>query len=119
MKIKALKLLRLFKIANGIEPTLFDLNNLRDKTGKIGRQAVDLGDLLGFLNWANIDVDENSNIEEVLSISKNKEKLWNKLLERPIDVVRLPDDTYWLRDGHHRAKLAYLAGIYEIPAYIS
>jgi hypothetical protein len=118
-KESRLKLLRLFKIANGIEPTLFSLNNLRNKRGEIGHQGVDLDDLLGFLNWANIDVDENSNIKEILSKPENKEKLWNKFLERPIDVVSLPDDTFWLRDGHHRAKLADLAGFSEIPAYIS
>ena len=119
MKIKDLKLLKLFKLANGIKPTLFSLNNLRNKRGEMGHQGVDLDDLLGFLNWANIDIDQNSNIKEILSISENKEKLWNKLLGRPIDIVSLPGDTFWLRDGHHRAKLADLAGFSEIPAYIS
>lgn len=118
-KESRLKLLKLFKIANGIEPTLFDLNNLKNKRGEIGHQGVDLDDLLGFLNWAEIKINPGSSIKEVLSIPQNKEKLLNKLLERPIDIVRLPDETYWLRDGHHRAKLADLAGFSEIPAYIS
>ncbi len=118
MKTKSLRLLRLFKLASEADSILFDLNSLRNKRGEIGHQGVDLDDLLGFLRWAEIEIYPDSNITEILSIPENKEKLWNKLLERPIDIVRLPDDTYWLRDGHHRAKLADLAGFSEIPANI-
>ena len=119
MKTKTLKLLKLFKIANETNYTLFELNKLRNKRGEIGHQGVDLDDLLGFLYWAKIEVYPDSNIKDILLIPENKEKLWNKLLERPIDIVQLPDDTYWLRDGHHRAKLADLAGFSKIPANIS
>ena len=119
MRSRKLKLKKLFKLANYPNFVLFDLDNLRNKRGEIGHQGVDLDDLLSFLSWAEIEVEKDSPIKSIFSLDENKEKLWNKLKEVPIDVVALPDETFWLRDGHHRAKLADLAGFKKIPAIIT
>lgn len=119
MSIRKKQLARLFKIASNLGIVLFDLDNLRNKRGEIGHQGVDRDDILSFLSWSGIEVEEDIPLKSVLSLDENKEKLWNKLNEVPIDIVSLPDGTFWLRDGHHRAKLADLAGFEKIPAIIS
>jgi len=123
MRDKLNKIIRLFKISKDLDVVLFDLNELRNKNkrGEIGRQGVSLEDLLSFLSWAEIDVSDSDmeSIKAALSLDENKEKLWSKLTEVPIDIVAHPDETFWLRDGHHRAKLADLAGFNKIPAKVT
>jgi len=119
MNTRRKQLARLFKIASDSDVVFFDLNKLRNKRGEIGHQGVDRDDILSFLSWAGIEVAEDVPLKSVLSSNENKERLWNKLNEVPIDIVSLPDETFWLKDGHHRAKLADLAGFEKIPAIIS
>ena len=71
------------------------------------------------MSWAGIEVAKDVPLKTALSLNEGKEKLWNKLNEVPIDIVSLPDETFWLRDGHHRAKLADLAGFEKIPAIVT
>jgi hypothetical protein len=119
MRSRKLKLKKLFKLANNSSITLFDLNKLRNKRGEIGHQGVDRDDIISFLSWAKIEMSEDAPLKSILLLDENKKKLWNKLNEVPIDIVALPDETFWLRDGHHRAKLADLAGFEKIPAIVS
>ncbi len=90
-----------------------------NKRGEIDHQGVDRDDILSFLSWAGIEVAKDVPLKTALSLNEGKEKLWNKLNEVPIDIVSLPDETFWLRDGHHRAKLADLAGFEKIPAIVT
>jgi hypothetical protein len=116
---KILSFAKMLKLANHSNIVLFDLNALRNKRGEIGHQGTDENDLLSFLSWAEIEITNNNSLKSTLSSNENKEKLWNTLMKVPIDIVSLPDETFWLRDGHHRAKLADLAGFKEIPAIVS
>jgi hypothetical protein len=120
MSNKLNKIIRLFKISKDLDVVLFDLNELRNKNkrGEIGRQGVSLEYLLSFLSWAEIYASDMESIKAALSLDENKKKLWSKLTEVPIDIVAHPDETFWLRDGHHRAKLADLAGFDKIPAKV-
>lgn len=115
------KIIKLFKISKDLDIVLFELNKLRNKRGGIGNQVVSPEDLLSFLSWAEIEIEAPSMAaaKDALSLDENKEKLWNKLSEVPIDIVALPDETFWLKDGHHRAKLADLAGFDKIPAKVT
>lgn len=105
---------------------LFDLNNVKKPSGAIGSQGFTTEGVKNILTHIGITpkavVPGNPTMREIvdhLKVDIGDAKKFKDFLEKnPIEVRKLPDDTYHLEDGHHRASLAYFTGNEKIPAVI-
>ena len=50
---------------------------------------------------------------------KDQQKLLDFTKQNPIQLTKLPDDSYDLKDGNHRANLLYWSGIETVPVEIT
>jgi hypothetical protein len=57
-------------------------------------------------------------VEHLKNNPKDAQKYKQFLEKEPIQLTELPDQSYQLQDGHHRATLAYYSGQEQIPAVI-
>ena len=139
---KGKALSKLAKIPRGIAPELrqglrtagpsfgsselFDLNNVRKPSGSIGNQGATSEGANNILQSLGIKVKgANPNevtLKEMVEHLKNNPKdaaTYKKFLEKePINVSELPDGSYQINDGHHRATLSYYSGNENIPTII-
>ena len=105
---------------------LFDLNNVRKPSGSIGNQGATSEGANNILQSLGIKVKgANPNevtLKEMVEHLKNNPKdaaAYKKFLEKePINVSELPDGSYQINDGHHRATLSYYSGNENIPTII-
>ena len=105
---------------------LFDLNNVRKPSGSIGNQGATSEGANNILQSLGIKVKgANPNevtLKEMVEHLKNNPKdaaTYKKFLEKePINVSELPDGSYQINDGHHRATLSYYSGNENIPTII-
>jgi hypothetical protein len=105
---------------------LFDLNNVRKPSGSIGNQGATSEGANSILQSLGIKVKgANPNevtLKEMIEHLKNNPKdaaTYKKFLEKePINVSELPDGSYQINDGHHRATLSYYSGNENIPTII-
>lgn len=103
---------------------LFDLNKIKKPNGGLGNQGATSEGVDDILNSIGIKVKYKGepSIKEAVEHLKNNPKdaqKYKQFLEKePIQLTELPDQTYQLQDGHHRATLAYYSGQEHIPAVI-
>jgi len=105
---------------------LFDLNNVRKASGSIGNQGATPEGARDILKSIGIEVkgikSGQPTFKEMVEHLKNNPKdaaKYQKFLEKePINISELPDESFQINDGHHRATLAYYSGNESIPAII-
>lgn len=105
---------------------LFDLNNVRKPSGSIGNQGATPEGARDILKSIGIEVESATSgqptFKEMIEHLKNNPKdaaTYKKFLEKePINVSELPDGSYQINDGHHRATLSYYSGNENIPTII-
>lgn len=105
---------------------IFDLNNVKKPSGSIGNQGASPEGARDILKSIGIEVKaanpKNPTFTEMVEhLKSNPEDAakYQKFLEaEPIEVYELPGGEYQLKDGHHRATLAYYSGNQKIPTII-
>lgn len=64
-----------------------------------------------------------SELRQLIEFLKSNEDSKNKVLEYvksdPVEITKLPDDSYHVQDGNHRANLLNLIGVEQIPTITS
>ena len=106
-----------------LESEIFDLNLIKKPNGGIGNQGVTFEQARDIMSHLGIKVDYNGDgLKQIVQHLKDNpvdlEKLLNFTKNNPIKLHELPDKTYHLDDGHHRATLLYYSGIQKVPAEI-
>jgi hypothetical protein len=104
----------------------FPIKNLRRPNGVIGTQGFTSESLINLINHISktekITLPKYSTLTELItSLKKNPEsvnKIVNYLKKDPIVVLELPDLSYQIKDGNHRANLLNLLGVENIPTII-
>jgi hypothetical protein len=101
----------------------FPIANLRRRNGEIGTQGVSSSQIADILiNVAGLNVSKDMNMRELVDALKAnpqaQQRLRNFMHKAPIEVLELPDGSFHLKDGHHRAFLINLLGDETIPAVV-
>ena len=102
----------------------FPIANVKRRNGAIGTQGVSstqIADVL--IHVCKIGVDPKANMRELVDEFKRDKSAQANLLafmkKHPAKVLKLPDDSYHLQDGHHRIFLLDQAGYKLVPAIVS
>ena len=103
----------------------FDLNKIRAVSGKLGEQGATPDGIRNLLKYVGVDLT-NVNTDSTKAMAdylRSNPSERNKVLElvkqEPIKLSQLPDGSYDLKDGNHRATILYYSGIESIPAIIT
>jgi hypothetical protein len=110
-----------------VNSELFNLNTIRKPSGSIGNQGATPEGARNILNSIGINVESvtpgQPTLTEMVNHLKNNPqdaaKYQEFLQNEPIELYELPGGEYHLKDGHHRATLAYYSGNESIPAIIN
>lgn len=113
------------KVHELLEPTMdFPIANVKRKNGAIGTQGVtpsQVADVL--IHVCKMGVDPKGSMKEMVEAFKADKSaqatLVNFMKKHPVKVVKLPDDSYQLQDGHHRIFLLDQAGYKTVAAVVS
>lgn len=107
----------------------FDISNLVRPDGSLGTQGFTSEQMLDLINYVSDlmgivlpkhDVNKKgSELKQLIDYLKNNEQAKNLILEYvksdPVKLNTLPDGSYHLKDGNHRANLLNLIGVKELP----
>ncbi len=102
------------------------LKTLMRPNGVIGTQGFTSESLLDLINHIskvqNIKLPKYNSLKELISLlsknPKDKEKIIQYVSKDPIVLLKLPDNTYKIKDGNHRAYLLNLLGAEQVPAIV-
>ena len=116
--------MKYLKLFENFESDMFDLNLIKKPNGGIGNQGVTFEQARDIMKHLGIIINYNGDglkqiVDHLKTNPKDLEKLLNFTKNNPIKLHELPDKTYHLDDGHHRATLLYYCGIEKIPAEIT
>lgn len=103
----------------------FDLNKIRSVSGKLGEQGATSDGIRDLLKYVGVDLT-NVNTESIKAMAdylrsnpSERNKVLDLLKKEPIKLSQLPDGSYDLKDGNHRATILYYSGVESIPAIIT
>jgi hypothetical protein len=103
----------------------FDLNKIRSASGKLGEQGATSDGIRDLLKYVGVDLT-NVNTESIKAMADylksnplERAKVLELVKKEPIKLSQLPDGSYDLKDGNHRATILYYSGIESIPAIIT
>jgi hypothetical protein len=103
----------------------FDLNKIRSASGKLGEQGATPDGIRNLLKYVGVDLT-NVNTESIKAMADylksnplERAKVLELVKKEPIKLSQLPDGSYDLKDGNHRATILYYSGIESIPAIIT
>jgi hypothetical protein len=102
------------------------LKSLMRPNGVIGTQGFTSESLLDLINHIskvqNIKLPKYNSLKELISLlsknPKDKEKIIQYVSKDPIVLLKLPDNTFKIKDGNHRANLLNLLGVEQVPSII-
>ena len=111
------------------EVELLNTADLRRPNGSIGTQGFteeNMYDVINFIaqqQGINLPIYDNnagtSKLKQLIDFLKSNEDAKNKVFEYvkrdPVKAQLLPDGTYYIQDGNHRANLLNLIGVEQIP----
>lgn len=104
-------------------PVDFPIANVRRANGAIGTQGVTEDQVRGVLTHAaGMEIPEDATMRQMVEGLKGdvpaQQRLRDFTRKNPIEVTRLPDDSYHLNDGHHRTFLLNQLGDETVPAKV-
>jgi len=109
-----------------LKPSNFPIKNLRRPNGMIGTQGFTSESLIGLINHISktekIILPKYTTLTELITNLKKTPESVNKIVnyvkKDPIVVLELPDLSYQIKDGNHRANLLNLLGVENVPTIL-
>jgi hypothetical protein len=109
-----------------LKPSYFPIKNLKRPNGIIGTQGFTSESLINLINHISktekIILPKYNTLTELINNLKKSPESVNKIVNYvkrdPITVLQLPDLTYKIKDGNHRANLLNLLGVENIPTIL-
>lgn len=102
------------------EITNFDLNDLLRPNGAIGTQGVSEIQANDFLKSIGVNIPEVNSFKDIVEYLKanpeERQKVVDFTNQNPLEINELPDGTFHLQDGHHRATMLYHSGVTNVSA---
>ena len=110
----------------GVDYKLIPTNELRRPNGSLGTQGFTQESMISLLkhisNEENFELPKFDSFKElILKLREMPEiihSIYKYVKSDPILLIKLPDDTYHLKDGNHRANLLNLLNVDKIPAIV-
>lgn len=105
---------------------MFPMDNIRRPNGSVGTQGFSPEQMMGLMSHIsdvrNLDLPQYDSLKEMIYSLRERPDIVDEIIEYvksdPIIVGKLPDDTYHLKDGNHRANLLNLLHSSVVPAII-
>jgi hypothetical protein len=105
---------------------MLPMDYIRRPNGSVGTQGYTPESMLNLMNHIssvrNLNLPEYSSLKEMIYSLRELPDVMYEIMEYvktdPIVVTKLPDDTYHLNDGNHRANLLNLLYANKVPAII-
>ena len=96
---------------------------LRRPNGHIGTQGFTSESLFNLLKHISkvkkFDLPEHNSLKDLIDKLRNSPKIIDMIFDYvksdPIEAIKLPDDSYSIKDGNHRANLLNLLGVDKLP----
>jgi hypothetical protein len=108
------------------EYVMLPMDDIRRPNGSVGTQGYTPESMIRLMNHIssvrNLNLPEYSSLKEMIYSLRELPDVVHEIMEYvktdPIVVTKLPDDTYHLNDGNHRANLLNLLYANRVPAII-
>ena len=96
---------------------------LRRPNGHIGTQGFTSESLFNLLKHISkvkdFDLPEHDSLKDLIDKLKNSPEIIDMIFDyvksNPIEALKLPDDSFSIKDGNHRANLLNLLGADQLP----
>ncbi len=108
------------------EVILLPLDNLRRPNGSIGTQGFTTESLINLIKHISrvqeFDLPESDSIKDLIFSLREDPEVIDKIVDYvkndPVIILKLPDDTYVIKDGNHRANLLNLLNVDSVPTIV-
>ena len=106
--------------------TLLPMENLRRPNGAIGTQGFTTESLINLIKHISkvkeLNLPEYNSAKELIMSLKENPEVKNKIIsyvkQDPVVIIKLPDDSYKIKDGNHRANLLNLLDVRYVPSIV-
>ena len=96
---------------------------LRRPNGHIGTQGFTSESLFNLLKHISelkeFDLPKHDSLKDLITELRNSPEIIDMIVDYvksdPIEVYKLPDESYSIKDGNHRANLLNLLGVDQLP----
>ena len=105
---------------------MLPMDDIRRPNGSVGTQGYTPEGVIRLVkhisNTYQLNLPDYSSLKELISTIRElpdiKKVIFNYVKTDPIEVTKLPDDTYHVTDGNHRANLLNLLYFNKVPAIV-
>ncbi len=109
-----------------VEYTMFPMDNIRRPNGAVGTQGFTPESIINLVrhisNVYDLNLPEYESLKDLIYTIREQPEIKGYIMSYvksdPISVIQLPDETYHLKDGNHRANLLNLLHFDSVPAVI-
>lgn len=96
---------------------------LRRPNGHIGTQGFTSESLFNLLKYISelkeFDLPKHDSLKDLIDKLRNSPEIIDMIFDYvksdPIEALKLPDDSFSIKDGNHRANLLNLLGVNQLP----
>jgi hypothetical protein len=111
---------------NPDEVTLLPLDNFRRPNGSIGTQGFTTESLINLIKHISrvqeFDLPKFESVKDLIFSLREDPEVIDKIVDYvkndPVIILKLPDDTYVIKDGNHRANLLNLLNVDSVPTIV-
>ena len=106
--------------------TMLPMDDIRRPNGSVGHQGFTPESIIGLVrhisNVYDLNLPEYDSLKDLIYTIREQPKIKDAIMSYvksdPISVTQLPDDTYHLKDGNHRANLLNLLHFDSVPVIL-
>jgi ParB-like chromosome segregation protein Spo0J len=105
---------------------MLPMDDIRRPNGSVGTQGYTPESMIRLVkhisNVRDLNLPHYTSLKEMILSLRELPEIIDEIVEYvktdPIIVTKLPDDSYHLNDGNHRANLLNLLYVSEVPAFV-
>lgn len=111
---------------NDMGYTMLPMDNIRRPNGSVGTQGFTPESIINLVRHISdvyeLNLPEYDSLKDLIYTIREqpevKDAIMSYVKRDPISVIQLPDETYHLKDGNHRANLLNLLHFDSVPAIL-
>lgn len=106
--------------------TMLPMDNIKRPNGSVGTQGFTPESIINLVRHIsdvyNLNLPEYDSLRDLIYTIREQPEIKGYIMDYvksdPISVIQLPDETYHLKDGNHRANLLNLLHFDSVPAIL-